>query len=69
MIISYIEQNKRVERNQITQLNLLKMKYKCSECELAVIVLEGEEPIKACTCEAPIIAEISATAIGVSNLN
>lgn len=45
------------------------MKYKCSECELAVIVLEGEEPIKACTCEAPIIAEISATAIGVSNLN
>lgn len=36
--------------------------YFCSECKIAVIVLEGEEPIKACTCEAPIIVHMSAEA-------
>lgn len=39
------------------------MQYKCAECELAVIVLLNEEPIKACTCEAPIIAEMEAQAV------
>lgn len=44
------------------------MQYKCSKCELAVIVLEGEEPIKACTCEAAIIAEMEAEAIAKGGL-
>jgi len=39
------------------------MQYKCSQCELAVIVLPNEEPIKACTCEASIIAEMTAEAV------
>lgn len=34
------------------------MKYKCSKCKLAVIVLKDTPPIKACTCDAPIIAEM-----------
>lgn len=44
--------------------------YKCSKCNLAVIVLPNTEPIKACKCDAPIIAEMSATVnvkVGVSN--
>jgi len=44
-------------------------KYKCSECGLAVIVLEGEEPIKACKCEAPIVAEMEGNATGSGGLN
>ena len=39
------------------------MQYKCAECGLAVIVLPDTEPIKACTCEAPIIAEMEAQAV------
>ena len=38
------------------------MQYKCAECGLAVIVLPDTEPIKACQCEAAIIAEMSAEA-------
>ena len=38
--------------------------YKCSKCSLAVIVLPNIEPIKACKCEAPIIAEMKAHATG-----
>jgi hypothetical protein len=44
--------------------------YKCSKCNLAVIVLEGKEPIKACKCNAPIIADMTATVkaqMGVNN--
>jgi hypothetical protein len=44
--------------------------YKCSKCGLAVIVTTGIEPIKACKCEAPIIADMTATVtvkVGVSN--
>ncbi len=44
------------------------MQYKCSKCGLAVIVLEGEEPIKACTCEAAIIAEMEAEATAKGGL-
>ena len=44
------------------------MQYKCSQCGLAVIVLEGEEPIKACTCEASIIAEMEAEATAKGGL-
>lgn len=36
------------------------MKYYCAECKLAVIVLPDTEPIKACKCEAPIVAEMEA---------
>ena len=36
--------------------------YKCSQCELAVIVIKGEAPIKACICDASIIAEMTAEA-------
>lgn len=41
--------------------------YKCSECELEVIV-NGEEKIKACFCDAPIIADMEAHATGTSSL-
>lgn len=45
------------------------MQYKCSECNLAVIVLPNEEPIKACTCKAPIIAEMEAQATAKGGLS
>lgn len=37
--------------------------YHCSKCKLAVIVREGEI-IKACKCDAPVVAEMSAEATG-----
>lgn len=37
--------------------------YKCSGCGLAVIVI-GENKIKACKCDAPIIAAMSVKLIG-----
>lgn len=37
--------------------------YKCSSCGLAVIVI-GHNKIKACKCEAPIIAAMSVKLIG-----
>ncbi len=44
--------------------------YRCSKCNLAVIILPGiAEPIKACNCKAPIIAEISAITYGSSSVN
>jgi hypothetical protein len=43
-------------------------KYSCSGCGLAVIVYEGET-IKACKCEAPIIASMTAQAKGVGGLS
>jgi hypothetical protein len=43
------------------------MSYTCSKCGLAVIVFNGEV-IKACHCEAPIIANMKATAKGVGGL-
>lgn len=36
------------------------MGYHCSQCKMAVIVLGGEV-IKACHCEAPIVAELAAS--------
>ena len=44
------------------------MKYKCSKCEMLVIVLNGNV-IKACKCEAPIVVEIEAVAKGKSKVN
>lgn len=44
-------------------------KYSCSECKVAVIVLEGEDPIKACFCEAPIVADMSAEAVATGGLS
>jgi len=42
-------------------------KYSCSECEMAVIVIPDEKPIKACKCEgATIIANMEATVIRAS---
>jgi hypothetical protein len=38
--------------------------YHCQECGMAVIVIDGEEPIKACDCDAPIVAELAATCEG-----
>lgn len=42
--------------------------YKCSKCGLEVIVLPGHDPIKACECKAPIIAEMSGTVYGISKM-
>jgi hypothetical protein len=44
-----------------------KQNYKCSECGLVVIV-DGEDLIKACNCEASVIAEMTATATGSGGL-
>jgi hypothetical protein len=44
------------------------MRYYCSKCKLAVIVFPGKEPIRACRCEAPIFAEMSAQPKGTSKL-
>lgn len=43
-------------------------KYSCSKCGLAVIVIPNEKPIKACKCEAPIIASMEGTAHSVSKM-
>lgn len=40
------------------------MKYKCSKCGLAVIVLPEQPPIRACKCNEAIIAEASCIAKG-----
>jgi hypothetical protein len=46
--------------------------YKCSKCHLAVIVLPGQEPIRACNCtkedgtKATIIVDINSTLEGTS---
>lgn len=45
------------------------MRYYCSKCKLAVIVLPNKGPIKACKCDAPIFAEMSAQSKGTSKLN
>jgi hypothetical protein len=43
--------------------------YKCSECETPIIVIEGQV-VRACPHqEAVVIADISATATGESDLN
>lgn len=57
-----------VVRTKLFQLKSTNMKYKCAQCGLAVIVLAGEEPIKACTCEAAIIAEMEAEATAKGGL-
>ena len=41
--------------------------YRCSRCNLAVIVAAGEV-IKACNCDAPVIAEASASVVGAGGL-
>jgi len=41
--------------------------YVCSKCGLGVIIMEGKT-IKACKCEAPIIAEMATKLKGVSKL-
>lgn len=38
--------------------------YQCSACGLAVIVLNQEKPIRACSCDAPITANMQAHAYG-----
>ena len=42
--------------------------YRCSVCEMPVIVVAGEPPIRACDCVGPIIAEVSSTLVGTSKL-
>ncbi len=44
------------------------MKYYCSSCGLAVIVLPEQEPIKACKCEAPIYANAESRLNGTGGL-
>ena len=44
------------------------MKYYCSSCLLAVAIIENEEPIKACTCEAPIVAEAECSLKGAGGV-
>lgn len=41
--------------------------YRCAECGRAVAVVEGNM-IRACACEAGVIAEMSATARGAGGL-
>jgi hypothetical protein len=47
------------------------MGYSCDKCKLAVIVItvdEKTEVIKACQCDAPITAQISAKVYGVGGV-
>lgn len=43
--------------------------YKCSKCKLSVIILPDKTMIKACTCDAPIIAEISSNVQANGGIN
>jgi hypothetical protein len=43
------------------------MKYHCSKCGLAVIII-GEKILKPCQCEASIVAEMSGEAKGVGGI-
>lgn len=38
--------------------------YYCADCGLAVIVLPDSEPIKACSCDASIVANLHASLFG-----
>ena len=40
----------------------------CSKCKLAVIELSDKKLVKACTCDAPIVADMEATVKQTSNL-
>jgi hypothetical protein len=42
--------------------------YRCSKCGMAVIVIPNEKPIRACKCNATIIADISAVTHGKGGL-
>lgn len=42
--------------------------YYCSKCKLAVIVIKGQEPIRACKCNAPIHTNMEATVYAVSKM-
>lgn len=42
--------------------------YRCAKCNLAVIVIPDHEPIRACKCEAAIIAEMDSTLKGVGGV-
>lgn len=43
-------------------------KYQCSKCSLAVLV-HGENVIKACKCDAPILANMEATMKGTGGVS
>lgn len=42
--------------------------YKCSKCGMAVIVVPNHAPIKACKCEAAILADLTAVTKGVGGI-
>jgi len=45
------------------------MDYSCSKCGLAIIVIPNQEPIRACKCNASIIAEMQSNLIIQSDIN
>lgn len=42
--------------------------YYCAECKKAVIVMPNEKPIKACNCNASIVANMEGTVFAVSKM-
>ncbi len=44
-----------------------KPRFRCSVCDRAVIVLDGQV-IRACRCEGPVIGEMSARVVGVGGM-
>lgn len=42
--------------------------YTCKQCGLAVLVRPGHEPLRACDCKAPIVANVTAQAHGTGGL-
>lgn len=42
--------------------------FTCSKCHLGVIIIQDRPPIKACFCDAPIVANLSATLVGVGGV-
>jgi len=42
--------------------------YHCKKCKLAVVVTPAGEVFKACKCEAPVIADMTAVVYNVSKM-
>ena len=41
----------------------------CAKCKIAVIELSDKKVVKACTCDAPIVADMEATVVSTSKIN
>ena len=42
--------------------------YKCKECDAPILVVQNEQPIRICSCNATIIAECESTVKGIGGI-